>query len=49
MNDLGRGNIRVSIDSSMHEVYKELSEGNDPEKAPFRTMKDVFITLGLLR
>ena len=48
MTDIGRGNIRVSIDSSLHELYKELSEGNDPEKAPFRTMKDVFMLAACL-
>jgi len=39
MSDAGRGNIRVSIDSSFHELYKELSEGSDPEKVPFRTLR----------
>lgn len=48
MSDIGRGSIRVSIDSSFHELYKELSEGNDPEKAPFRTMKDVFMLAACL-
>ncbi|HNP87516.1 MAG TPA: hypothetical protein PKK78_15310 [Kouleothrix sp.] len=39
----GRGSGRVSIDASLHELYKQLSEGNNPENAPFRTMKDVFM------
>lgn len=47
MSDV-RGNIRVSIDGSFHGLYKELSEGNDPEKAPFRTMKDVFMLAACL-
>lgn len=40
----GRGIGRISIDASLHDLYKELSEGNDSEVAPFRTMKDVFMT-----
>jgi dnd system-associated protein 4 len=43
MIDMSRGSIRVSIDSTLHELYKELSEGSDPEKVPFRTMKDIFM------
>lgn len=43
MSDAGRGTGRISIDSSLHELYKQLSEGNKPEDAPFRTMKDVFM------
>ena len=48
MSDIGRGNIRVSIDGGFHELYKELSESNDPEKAPFRTMKDIFMLAACL-
>jgi dnd system-associated protein 4 len=48
MTDLSRGSIRVSIDAAYHEIYKELSEGNDPEKVPFRTMKDVFMLAACL-
>jgi dnd system-associated protein 4 len=33
----------VSIDESVHEVYRQLTEGNDPVSVPFRTMKDVFM------
>jgi dnd system-associated protein 4 len=40
-----KGSDRVSIESSTHGIYQELSErsGQDPEKAPFYLMKDVFI------
>lgn len=48
MSDLGRGSIRVSIDSSFHDLYKELSDGHDPEKSPFRTMKDIFMLCACL-
>lgn len=43
-----RGVGRISIDASLHDLYKELSEGNDPEKAPFRTMKDIFMLAACL-
>lgn len=33
----------VSIDESVHELYKQLTEGSDPVSAPFKTMKDVFL------
>jgi dnd system-associated protein 4 len=33
----------VNIDESVHEIYKQLSEWNDPVNAPFKTMKDVFL------
>lgn len=33
----------VAIDESVHEVYRQLTEGNDPVSVPFRTMKDVFM------
>ncbi len=33
----------VSIAESVHEIYKQLTEGNDPVRVPFRTMKDVFM------
>ena len=33
----------VSIDESVHEIYKQLTEGSDPVAAPFKTMKDVFL------
>ena len=33
----------VSISESVHDVYKQLTEGHDPLNAPFKTMKDVFL------
>lgn len=33
----------VAIDESVHDIYKQLTEGNDMAAAPFRTMKDVFL------
>jgi dnd system-associated protein 4 len=33
----------IYIDESVHDIYKQLSEGGDPEAAPFKTMKDVFM------
>lgn len=44
MNEL-KGSDRVSIESNSHEIYKELSDksAQNPEKAPFYLMKDVFM------
>lgn len=33
----------VGIDESVHEIYRKLTDGNDPINTPFRTMKDVFL------
>jgi dnd system-associated protein 4 len=33
----------VGIDEAVHDIYKQLTEGNDPVVVPFRTMKDVFM------
>ena len=33
----------VSIDETTHEIYKQLTEGNNILSVPFRTMKDVFM------
>ena len=33
----------VAIDEAVHEIYKQLTEGNDAVSVPFRTMKDVFL------
>jgi len=33
----------VAIDEAVHEIYKQLTEGNDIASVPFRTMKDVFM------
>lgn len=40
-----RGSDRVSIESSTHQIYKDLSErsGQNPKTAPFLLMKDVFM------
>ena len=34
---------RVYIDDSVLQIYKELTEGNNPEQTPFTTYKDVFL------
>ena len=33
----------VHIDDSVHDIYKRLTEGNDPVDVPFQTMKDLFM------
>jgi len=33
----------VVIDEAVHEIYRQLTEGNDPVSVPFRTMKDIFM------
>lgn len=33
----------VTIDESVHHIYKELTDGTDPVTVPFKTMKDVFL------
>lgn len=33
----------VNIGESVHEIYKQLTDGTDPVTAPFKTMKDVFM------
>lgn len=33
----------VSIDETVHEIYKQLTDGNNIITSPFRTMKDVFM------
>lgn len=40
---LSSGGGRVSIEADVHDLYKQLSEGNDPLQVPFRTMKDIFM------
>ena len=37
------GRDTVAIEESVHEIYKQLTEGTDPVAAPFHTMKDVFM------
>jgi len=42
----------VTIDESVHKIYKDLTDGTDPVTVPFKTMKDVFLwaaTLGYKR
>lgn len=38
----------VAIDEGVHDIYKQLTEGNDIVNAPFRTMKDVFMWAAIL-
>ena len=40
-----KGGDRVSIETAVHQLYKDLSEraGENPEAAPFPLMKDVFM------
>lgn len=33
----------VTIDESVHYIYKQLIDGTDPVTVPFKTMKDVFL------
>lgn len=37
------GRDTVAIEDTVHEIYKQLTEGNDPVNVPFRTMKDLFM------
>ena len=39
---------RVYIDDSVLQIYKELTEGNNPEQTPFTTYKDVFLLAACL-
>ncbi len=42
----------VAIDETVHDIYKQLTEGTDSISVPFRTMKDVFmwaVSLGYQR
>jgi len=43
MTDTATSRDTVVIDEAVHEIYKQLTEGNDPANVPFRTMKDVFM------
>jgi dnd system-associated protein 4 len=38
----------VVIDEAVHDIYRQLTEGNDIVNAPFRTMKDVFMWAAVL-
>lgn len=48
MTDLLIKRDTVVIDEAVHEIYKQLTEGNDPISTPFRTMKDVFMWAAVL-
>lgn len=39
---------RIYIDDSVIHIYKELTEGNNPEQSPFITYKDVFLLAACL-
>lgn len=43
MTELAVSRDMVAIDEAVHEIYRQLTEGNDPVSVPFRTMKDVFM------
>lgn len=43
MSESEAGRDLVYIDHSVHEAYKRMTGGNDPESMPFRHMKDVFM------
>lgn len=50
--DIPASRDTVTIDESVHYIYKELTVGTDPVTVPFKTMKDVFLwaaTLGYKR
>src|ERR1041384_5053086 len=48
MTDSATSRDTVAIDESVHEIYKQLTEGSDPVSVPFRTMKDVFMWAAVL-
>jgi dnd system-associated protein 4 len=39
---------RIAIDPEMHEIFKGLSDGTDPEEVPFGQLKDVFLMAACL-
>ena len=41
--DISASRDTVTIDESVHYIYKELTDGTDPVTVPFKTMKDVFL------
>jgi dnd system-associated protein 4 len=43
MTEIAISRDTVVIDEAVHDIYKQLTEGNDPVGVPFRTMKDVFM------
>lgn len=42
-DNISRSSGRVSIDSSVHDLYKQLAAGKSVEDSPFTTMKDLFM------
>ena len=52
MPDEASNRDTIAIDENIHEIYKQLTEGNYVQSVPFRTMKDVFmwaVCLGVQR
>lgn len=43
MADNMTGRDTIGIEKSVHELYKQLTEGNNPTDSPFKSMKDVFM------
>lgn len=43
MNEERIARDTVNIDDSVHDIYRRLTEGDDPVDVPFQTMKDVFM------
>src|SRR6266487_1976007 len=43
MTDIVNNRETVAIDEAAHEIYKQLTDGNNPLEVPFKTMKDVFM------
>ncbi len=45
MSDHHPNNFRdtIAVADAVHDIYKQLTEGNDPVNVPFKTMKDVFM------
>lgn len=46
--DIPASRDTVTIDESLHYIYKELTDGTDPVTVPFKTMKDVFLWAAVL-
>jgi dnd system-associated protein 4 len=43
MTEIAISRDTVAIDEAVHDIYKRLTDGNDPVSVPFRMMKDVFM------
>lgn len=43
MSDTNRDRDTISIDSSFHQFYKDMTEENNTLDAPFKMMKDIFM------